>query len=132
MHGAFGSVDATAPFNDNGPESVPRPKKVYAVGSVSDETFVGSGVLDVLDAGDGAALTELAAAVGGADTDPEGGGAEPGAEAAGSDRMSSGLLELTAGPAGRDVALLPASAVAAIAIPATHNAAVAAAATPRR
>ena len=36
---------------------------------------------------------------------------------------AGGLLELTAGPIGRDDVLLPANAVAAIAIPATHSAA---------
>jgi hypothetical protein len=131
MHGAFGSVEATAPVISNGPESVVRPKNVYAVGSASADTFGGRVSLGGLDDG---ATTAEATELGGDEAAGElaAGDVEGGGVAVGVARVVGGLLELTAGPIGRDVVLSPASAVAAIAMPATHSAAVDATAMPRR
>jgi hypothetical protein len=132
-HSAFGSVDITAPFSSKGPESVVRPKNVYVLGSASLDTFDGKVALAGLDVGatttgttevgDGEAAGEFAAG--------DVGGVVPGVGTAVAGAVA-GWLELTAGPIGLDDVSLPASAVAAMAMPATHTAAVDATARPRR
>jgi len=103
------------------------------VGSVSDETFGGKVSVGGLD--DGATTAETTE-LGGDETtgelaagDSDAGGVVVGVTVGGD---GAGLLELTAGPMGLDDVSLPASAVAAIAIPATHSAAVEPTAIPRR
>jgi len=130
MHGAFGSVDVTAPVSSNGPESVERLRNVYVLGSASADTFGGKVVGGGL--GDGATTAEATELAGdeaaGALAAGDVGGVVVGAAFA---VGVAELLELTAGPIGRVAGPLPASAVAAIAMPATHSAAVDATAMPR-
>src|SRR5665213_1798773 len=131
MHGTFGSVDVTAPVSSIDPESVESPKNVYVLGSATLETFGGKVVLggiddgattaEAIEVGDGEATVELAAG--------DVGGVVVGAAVA---AAVAGLLEVTAGPIGPDDVSLPASAVAAIAIPATQTAALDPTAMPRR
>lgn len=95
------------------------------MGSVRDETFDGSGVGGVEDC---ATAVEL----GGADATAELGADGLGAEVGDGDVVPGGLLEITAGAMAFDDVSLPASAVAATAIPATQSAAAEPTAIPRR